>query len=72
LIYAYAHSHLAHGSYYILGASSGHRAHPPPASPRHRAAVALVVALRVVMERFVLRRLPQHESCPALMTFGIL
>ena len=37
------------------------------------AAVALVVALGVVMERFVLRRLPQHEELPqALMTFGIL
>src|SRR5439155_196927 len=66
---------LAHGSYYILGAYVGLSVLHATASFALAtvAAVALVVALGVVMERFVLRRLPQHEELPqALMTFGIL
>jgi len=66
---------LAHGSYYILGAYVGLSVLHATASFALAtvAAVALGVALGVVMERFVLRRLPQHEELPqALMTFGIL
>src|SRR3989442_3291861 len=66
---------LAHGSYYILGAYVGLSVLRTTASflLATVAAIVLVVALRVVMERFVLRRLPQHEELPpALLTFGSL
>src|SRR5215470_13822748 len=66
---------LAHGSYYILGAYVGLSMLRLTESfaLATLAAVVVVVVVGVVMERFILRRLPPHEELPqALLTFGIL
>jgi len=66
---------LAHGSYYILGAYVGLSVLRVTESFALAtvAAIVLVVIVGVVMERFILRRLPPHEELPqALLTFGIL
>jgi branched-chain amino acid transport system permease protein len=65
---------LAHGSYYILGAYVGLSVGRLTGSLvlAAVAAVALVTLLGVLMERFVLRRLPAEELPQALLTFGVL
>src|SRR5215469_14968062 len=66
---------LAHGSLYILGAYVGLSVAQATGSLLAAAAagVAVATALGVVMERWVLRRLPRGEELPqALLTFGIL
>ncbi len=66
---------LAHGSYYLLGAYVALSVVEGTGSLSLAvlAGVAVVVALGVVMERFLLRRLPPHEELPqALLTFGCL
>ncbi len=66
---------LAHGSYYLLGAYVALAVVQGPGNLPLAivAGVAVVVALGVVMERVLLRRLPPHEELPqALLTFGFL
>jgi len=65
---------LAHGSYYVLGAYVALSAIGATDSFLVAAAagIATVVALGVVMERGLLRRLPHDELPQALLTFGFL
>jgi len=65
---------LAHGSFYVLGAYVALSAIGATGSFLMAAAagIATVVALGVVMERGLLRRLPHDELPQALLTFGFL
>lgn len=65
---------LAHGSFYLLGAYVALSVVRATGSLllAAMAGIAAAVALGVIMERLLLRRLPRDELPQALLTFGVL